>query len=397
MENGGNAKVNAIFEARLNVEKPSNLADLNTRERFIRDKYERRKFYDPAAFQELQAAPPPKPNPPTTGQQPAPRTQPDMDMPTLSSAHNTSANMGAPSAAARKRLESRKSSFESTSSTAARARGGVAPAPVAKPRSKSVAPEGDLLDFNSSSESLGRKGPKKKTSDLMGFPDDSKSTEDKSKQTRRPTTQSQDPFADFAAASGSSSNSGDFGDFASAIPNPTTPSKPKTPTPSSAAQNIMSLYNTNPGHPQPFSANNGVGTSSMNNNSNMNNSMANMTSIMQQMNMQNGGMQSSQMQQQAMMYQQHMMMLQVQRQQNSMPLGGMFSQTNMMMNSANNNANAGGGAGGGMTMQPMTMIRQQAPQQQPAMQSVNASAAGAGQPSKNEAADPFASLSGSGF
>ncbi|KAG7366485.1 putative GTPase activating protein [Nitzschia inconspicua] len=53
MENGGNAKVNAIFEARLVQSgkiKPTNLADGPTRERYIRDKYERRKYYDPAGF-----------------------------------------------------------------------------------------------------------------------------------------------------------------------------------------------------------------------------------------------------------------------------------------------------------------------------------------------------------
>lgn len=56
MENGGNLKVNAIFEANLarsGVQKPSNHADGPTRERFIRDKYERRKFYDPASFSNL--------------------------------------------------------------------------------------------------------------------------------------------------------------------------------------------------------------------------------------------------------------------------------------------------------------------------------------------------------
>ena len=53
MENGGNAKVNAIFEANLASSgrpKPTNLADGPTRERFIRDKYERRKFFDPSAY-----------------------------------------------------------------------------------------------------------------------------------------------------------------------------------------------------------------------------------------------------------------------------------------------------------------------------------------------------------
>ena len=50
MENGGNAKVNAIFEARLSVAKPTQTATGPMRERYIRDKYERRKFYDPNAF-----------------------------------------------------------------------------------------------------------------------------------------------------------------------------------------------------------------------------------------------------------------------------------------------------------------------------------------------------------
>lgn len=53
MEEGGNAKINAIFEANLarsGRTKPTNLADGPTRERYIRDKYERRKFYDPAGF-----------------------------------------------------------------------------------------------------------------------------------------------------------------------------------------------------------------------------------------------------------------------------------------------------------------------------------------------------------
>lgn len=47
MENGGNAKVNAIFEARLhNGVKIQSGANGATRERYIRDKYERRKYYD---------------------------------------------------------------------------------------------------------------------------------------------------------------------------------------------------------------------------------------------------------------------------------------------------------------------------------------------------------------
>ena len=51
MENGGNKKVNDIFEARLDSSsqssiKPTTSATGPVRERFIRDKYERRKYYD---------------------------------------------------------------------------------------------------------------------------------------------------------------------------------------------------------------------------------------------------------------------------------------------------------------------------------------------------------------
>lgn len=54
MENGGNEKVNAIYEAHLNgVQKPSATASGPARERFIRDKYERRKFFDSEVLQKF--------------------------------------------------------------------------------------------------------------------------------------------------------------------------------------------------------------------------------------------------------------------------------------------------------------------------------------------------------
>ena len=61
MENGGNKKVNAIWEANLQRaggRKPTTGADLTTRERYIRDKYERRRFYDPQALIEYQNSEP---------------------------------------------------------------------------------------------------------------------------------------------------------------------------------------------------------------------------------------------------------------------------------------------------------------------------------------------------
>jgi hypothetical protein len=48
MENGGNAKVNAIFEARTPSvsSKPNHCTSASEREKFIFKKYERRKYYD---------------------------------------------------------------------------------------------------------------------------------------------------------------------------------------------------------------------------------------------------------------------------------------------------------------------------------------------------------------
>lgn len=56
MENGGNKKVNQIFEANIGgTIKPNTMADGRTRERFIRDKYERRKFFSPQALSKYYA------------------------------------------------------------------------------------------------------------------------------------------------------------------------------------------------------------------------------------------------------------------------------------------------------------------------------------------------------
>lgn len=135
MENGGNAKVNGIFEARLAQSgrpKPTHLADGQTRERFIRDKYERRKFYDAAGFfaDYSTVAPPPGPGAATTGGgQPRP---------------------GAPSDIARQRVANRQALMKPTQSNvfdsqpgAGPPHGKVAPAPVSAPVIF------DLLDFGS--------------------------------------------------------------------------------------------------------------------------------------------------------------------------------------------------------------------------------------------------------
>lgn len=90
MENGGNLKVNTIFESNLErsgVQKPSNHADGPTRERFIRDKYERRKFYDPVAFAHVPAS---------------------QSRPTSTPAQQPEEVVGPPSDAARQRMEQRR-------------------------------------------------------------------------------------------------------------------------------------------------------------------------------------------------------------------------------------------------------------------------------------------------
>jgi hypothetical protein len=97
MENGGNAKVNAIFEARLaqsGAQKPTTHADGHTRERFIRDKYERRKYYDESGYAFQPAA-----------------AQQDISLP------GQAAPTGPPSDAARQRMEERRGRMNKTGSS----------------------------------------------------------------------------------------------------------------------------------------------------------------------------------------------------------------------------------------------------------------------------------------
>lgn len=135
MENGGNAKVNAIFEARLehfgtHAGKPSTHADGRTRERFIRDKYERRKFYDAAAFDRLQSASPDEEE--SSSEEETPKSK-----------RNTGgkiAPLRAPSDAAKKRAESKRQKHLGKKTT----KKASAPVPAPAP----AAPEVDLLDFS---------------------------------------------------------------------------------------------------------------------------------------------------------------------------------------------------------------------------------------------------------
>ncbi|KAL3921493.1 MAG: hypothetical protein SGILL_002722, partial [Bacillariaceae sp.] len=136
MENGGNTKVNAIFEARLaqsGRSKPAHLADGPTRERYIRDKYERRKFYDPAGFSgDYSSAAPPAAASSRDG-------------------GASGGSRGTPSDIARQRVAQRQARmkpaqsnvYDSRSATAKPAPAKVAAAPVSAPVVL------DLLDFGS--------------------------------------------------------------------------------------------------------------------------------------------------------------------------------------------------------------------------------------------------------
>ncbi|CAJ1955105.1 unnamed protein product [Cylindrotheca closterium] len=131
MENGGNTKVNVIFEANLDREKPSNHATGPTRERYIRDKYERRKYFNPAGFSM------PGNSGSTGGNGQAPR----------SAGATSLSRPGAPSEIARQRVAQRQARMKTAQSQAEVPRPSkpqVAQAPASAPVVM------DLLDFGTS-------------------------------------------------------------------------------------------------------------------------------------------------------------------------------------------------------------------------------------------------------
>uniref|UniRef100_A0A7S1URI9 Arf-GAP domain-containing protein n=1 Tax=Grammatophora oceanica TaxID=210454 RepID=A0A7S1URI9_9STRA len=132
MERGGNRRVNQIFEAHLarsGVRKPAQTANGQQRERYIRDKYERRKFYDPSAWENLEYS--------SEEEEPAPRKRS-----TKSTSTKPVIAPRAPSAAAQRRLASRQARLDASA---------PAPAPVARKTAapKPAEPTMDLLDFSS--------------------------------------------------------------------------------------------------------------------------------------------------------------------------------------------------------------------------------------------------------
>jgi len=258
MENGGNKKVNAIWEAHLaraGGRKPTTGADLTTRERYIRDKYERRKYYDPNALVAYQDSEPSFDDivPAGTGGSNAPAGYGDFGPPTDVQV----------SEAARLRAEKKKKKGDASRSKSSE---GV---PKAKPAARmkttpAPAPEVDLLDLMGGGDSAPAPAP--------------------------PT-----------------SNNGDFGDFFGATPATAAPAgghalparsrskiksssgrstKSKTPDRDTVRktqqQDILSMYGNNPGGQVMPGQIVGGG---MPNNMNMNANMMHMMQQMQQMTM----------------------------------------------------------------------------------------------------------------
>ena len=322
MENGGNSKVNAIFEARLaesGRKKLSNLADGPTRERYIRDKYERRKFYDPAGYS-------------IDSGQMAPQSSPD-----ISNQSGRKPRPGAPSDIARQRVAIRQARMSnSTNSDASQP---LAKAPVSAPV------DFDLLDFGSA------------THTPVPVPSSSIAIDN-------------DPFS--APATGTSTQTNIFdstGGQVHVIP------PPKTAPPLTTASNddILALFG--PTKQQQNQQQSGFGMHAMNhlvpgvvgssNNSNMmmmnrmlphppnshngssiaynnNNQMNPMLQQQMMTMMQNNNMMNNSNQTQMMMNQQQMMMMQQQQQQQVQNFGHMNNlneQNNSMTRIMDNNSN----------------------------------------------------------
>lgn len=132
MENGGNAKVNAIFEARLPDAslKPTTSASGSVRERFIRDKYERRKYFDANVLTNYHEI-----NPVT-----------NLQIPQVSSSNTKTARN--PSEAARLRAQARRHvTIPATAAATTMTHSSTNTISKAKPTTSS-ADEIDLLDFN---------------------------------------------------------------------------------------------------------------------------------------------------------------------------------------------------------------------------------------------------------
>ena len=341
MENGGNAKVNAIFEANLNRDKPTNHADLQTRERYIRDKYERRKFYDPSAFGSYRAAAPAAP-PRSAAQQPQ-----EISLPAL-----RPGPVGPPSDVAQRRIQERRRRNQSSGSSAPSADKNLrrvnSSEGVKKKTSRKIKAQGSNVSSVSQSSSI----------DLLDFSDPPPAPSPVPEK-------SADLFGDFSTPSETFGNSFFGGD------------KPghKDEKKSNAAADIMALYGAGGGGGnQQSHGNNGFfGGGGMSQGHNGMNAMMNQ---MGQMDLSGRGVQQPMMTPQQQ--QQHMMMQQQQQQMMMMMQGQGVPQSNM----------------GGFNPQMMNgnMMMGQTPSSNGFGGQMASMGNGGGRPQQKE--DPFASLGG---
>ena len=351
MENGGNAKVNAIFEANLNRDKPTNHADLQTRERYVRDKYERRKFYDPSAFGSFRAAAPAAPT------RSAPQQPQEIALPAL-----LTGPVGPPSDVAQRRIQERRrrnqSSGSSTSSPEKNLRRVNSSEGGKKKPSRKVKAQGSNVSGVSQSSSI----------DLLDFSDPPPAP-------APAPDKSADLFGDFGTPSETFGNSFFGGDK----------SGHTDEKKGAAASDIMALYGSGGGGNQQSNGSNGFGQQQgafngggMPQGHNGMNAMANQ---MGRMDLSGRGVQqpmmTPQQQQQMMMMQQQqqqmMMMMQQQQQgQGGMPHNNMTGFNPQMMNG--------------------NMMMGQAPQGNGFGGQMAAMGTGGGRAPQKE--DPFASLGG---
>jgi hypothetical protein len=162
MENGGNAKVNIVYEALLHRSsnaKPDTTATGPTRERYIRDKYERRKYYDPTALEKFTST-----DHGVDEDKSPPSTLTSKRVPSTRAPTALAAVSRAPSDVARRRAEARQARVVGNSVPADRLTrlNSTAPPPTSAPPPPSVPPPTeslDLLDFGSTTESTSTAPP----------------------------------------------------------------------------------------------------------------------------------------------------------------------------------------------------------------------------------------------
>jgi hypothetical protein len=313
MEHGGNAKVNAIFEARLPANsniKPTNHADGPTRERFIRDKYERRKYFDASASNFMSNDQNNNNNYSNNGS-------------VARSSEESASSAGPPSDAAKQRLEQRRARINKGLSTSAGGGGDTA-------TTTTTITASNTKSRPKIAKAPASAPPPQNVVDLLGF--DTPVAEPSAPTTTKSTTADFDLF-DFSSTAGKSSN-GTTANNSSSINdqwNQLT-SQASQPQPQAAKPSIdlASLYNGVHQQQQPmgfanFGPSSNVGYAANNSNPmmmNQNSSMQQMNMAMQNMNFSNQHMMTPQQmayQQQQMMMMQHQqqqqMMLQQQQQQ----------------------------------------------------------------------------------